>query len=148
MWQYVQDTGGMYTPSGSLLKPLGYAGAWDGVNAGGPSDSRNKPDLQCVKDRGPIPRGTYTIGTEYKDPQRGPITMALDPDAGNNMCSPKRDLFRIHGDKIGAEGQASDGCIIMGKTIRQTISASADRRLRVVRTVADLAAAPVGNPVA
>ena len=140
MWQYVQATGGMYDPAGNLLSPLGYSGNWTGdpADAGGPNDYRNRPDQQCVIDHGPIPRGTYTIGAAHTDPEKGPVVMALAPDAGNFMCDPKRAGFLIHGDKIGTPGTASDGCIIMNRTIRDTISASADSVLMVVGTIADL----------
>jgi hypothetical protein len=51
--------------------------------------------------------------------------MALDPDPGNQMFG--RDGFLIHGDNMAMNHTASEGCIILGRPIREQIADSADR---------------------
>ncbi len=53
------------------------------------------------------------------------MVMALDPDPGNQMFG--RDGFLIHGDNMAMNHTASEGCIILGRPIREQIADSADR---------------------
>lgn len=122
MWKYVQSTGEMFKSDGTLLEQ-GYSGA---------PDYQNKPDYQCEKDKGPIPRGYYTLGQSYDDQGgKGTVVIPLQPYVDNEMCD--RDGFLIHGDKIGAPGTASNGCIILSKPSRQEIATSQDKKLFVVK---------------
>jgi hypothetical protein len=43
-----------------------------------------------------------------------------------------RTDFRIHGDSIQHPGQASNGCIILKKSIREKIICSGDTELEVI----------------
>ncbi|MDX7993443.1 tlde1 domain-containing protein, partial [Xenorhabdus littoralis] len=52
-----------------------------------------------------------------------------EPSQSNNMYG--RDLFRIHGDSRARPGEASEGCIIVGKEARREIIDSMDRELIV-----------------
>jgi hypothetical protein len=54
--------------------------------------------------------------------------MNLDPVDGTNTFG--RSLFRIHGDN--ARHDASEGCIILGPSIRKLIAASGDHDLEVM----------------
>lgn len=119
-WTYKQSTG-----------ELSHNGAYIGKGYAGKGSHKNKPDDQCIRNEGPLPRGCYTIGPAYQHAKLGPVTMNLDNSDGHDMCG--RDLFRIHGDSINDPGNASDGCIILNRTIRDQISASTDRTLCVVR---------------
>lgn len=125
MWKYVQSTGELINPDGSV----------EGSGYSGRGNSKNVPGDQCKVDQGPIPRGWYDIGPAQTHPKLGPLAMYLDPDSGNKMCG--RSAFYIHGDSASHPGDASDGCIIMNKTIRTTVSGSSDRRLRVVANSGD-----------
>ena len=51
--------------------------------------------------------------------------MSLTPQAGTDTF--ERDLFRIHGDN--ATNDASQGCVILNRTIRNQINQSTDRVL-------------------
>jgi hypothetical protein len=128
MWIYAQRTGELYWehPPVRELVGTGYAGA---------GSLKNDPDRQCVSDLGPIPRGDYTIGPIGDHGPGGVLKSALPltPDAGNDMCSPPRSNFLIHGDSAQAPGWASAGCIIMALDIRKKINQSGDNRLRVVQ---------------
>lgn len=120
MWTYKQSTGYLTSQDGHQYGP-GYSGHLDGLN---------DPDMQHVKDIGPIPQGKYTIGppTEHK----GPMTLSLVPDPANEMFG--RDGFLIHGDEISHPGEflASDGCIVLGFPLRNLIWSSDDHELQVV----------------
>lgn len=117
MWQYSQSTGGLSRDGKSI--GIGYAGTGKG---------RNNPAMQDVKKTGPLPRGMYTIGKAYSHPHLGPCTMNLEPDASNEMFG--RSLFRIHGDNTAHD--ASEGCIVMGPSVRNAISVSPDKQLEVI----------------
>lgn len=93
----------------------------------GTGPGRNNPNMQDVPDVGPIPAGKYKIGMAYDDPTLGKIVMHLDPLPGTNTFG--RSLFRIHGDNV--EHDASHGCVIAAKHIREMINTSRDRVLLV-----------------
>lgn len=120
MWTYEQKTGKLHAPDGSLAG-TGWAGQQEGYN---------NPDMQDVAGIGPLPRGLYTISKAYKHPHLGPVTMNLQPDPANQMFG--RSLFRFHGASSSAPELSSHGCIIMPRTVRDVIAASADRTLLVV----------------
>ncbi len=124
-WQYSQSTGqltyvnnqtGAQTPVGT-----GYSGHGAGLN---------NPNMQNVPYVGPIPQGTYNIGNAYNHANLGPVTMNLDPSAGTNTFG--RNAFRIHGDNPCGCQSASHGCIIFPRNLRNQISGSGDRELRIV----------------
>ena len=85
---------------------------------------------------GPLPQGEYTIGKQGDiTTNRGRGTflsnaMRLTPNPGNQMFD--RSGFIIHGDNRRMDNTASDGCIIMGPSIRNQIGNSGDNILRVV----------------
>ena len=92
---------------------------------------KNNPDSQGVSNMGPLPRGEYTIGPAYNHPKLGPKTMNLEPSGGQDMEG--RSLFRIHGDSRRRPGDASNGCIVLGRTLRDEIARSSDKKLDVIR---------------
>lgn len=118
MWVYVQSSGDLFQ-DGTYVE-TGYSGAVP--------DGKNKPDKECAKDVGPIPRGWYNILGETNKPT--PVALPLDPD-DPNYCNPPRDGFLIHGNN--SSGTASTGCVIMSRKTRERIRDSGDGRLRVVR---------------
>jgi len=128
-WEYSQSTGDLY-----YVDPDNGIRSWSGKGySGSPcGDGLNNPDAEDIKDVGPIPRGIYTIGTPYKHPKKGPVTMELDP--GQTLIS-NRDQFLIHGDstKYPNSYSASEGCIVLDRFIREEIANSGDNELRVVK---------------
>jgi hypothetical protein len=122
MHTYRQTTGLWDDPAGKTLGS-GYSGHPPYVN---------DPTAQAMPDFGPIPQGAYTIGPAFDHPTKGPCVMTLTPHADTNTF--ERSGFLIHGDSVefpGAE-EASLGCIIMAKTIREAINGSSDHQLQVV----------------
>ncbi|TKV22786.1 tlde1 domain-containing protein [Citrobacter sp. TBCS-14] len=90
---------------------------------------KNDSANECVKDNGPLPRGTYTIGPAFYHRRTRAWTMRLTPYIENQMCG--RDGFMIHGDSAANPGEASDGCIILNLPYRKIIDASSDKVLVV-----------------
>src|SRR5438270_6543965 len=122
MWTWQQAPHKMIDPSGKVLDSSGYSGK---------GAAKNDPDQQCVIDQGPIPRGSYTMRPAINHPRLGPLAIPLTPDPGNDMCD--RSSFYIHGDSVSDPGNASDGCIILARTSRETIDSSTDKTLNVTR---------------
>src|SRR5882724_3374991 len=102
MWIYAQKTGQILRNGTQIGQ--GYSGAGDG---------KNDPAMQAIHDVGPIPQGDWEI-----------IGIRLTTDTFG------RDGFLIHGDN--RDHTASQGCIIMGRDVREEIWNSGDRDLQVV----------------
>ncbi|MBB1202973.1 DUF2778 domain-containing protein [Enterobacteriaceae bacterium 89] len=119
-WTYKQSTGELFK-DGKLIA-TGYSGALT---------NKNNPDREHVRGMGPIPRGTWKIGSSGTS--RGPFTIKLIHISGNTY---DRDIhtFRMHGDKrIGIPGFASEGCIIMSNATRLLVNKDKGALLEVVR---------------
>lgn len=101
-----------------------------GTGYSGHGDAVNRPERQRERGVGPIPRGDWNIGGNRTSPNTGPLTITLTPAAGTDTFG--RSLFRIHGDSIKAPGTASNGCIILPRSVREAIIRSGDTALRVV----------------
>jgi hypothetical protein len=121
MWTYNVSNGNL-TRDG-LLVGTGYSGHGPGLN---------NPAMQSFTDVGPIPAGLWSIGEAYTIPGKGPLVMRLTPDETTNVFG--RSGFMIHGDSIEAPGaeEASLGCIIMPRSVRQAVADSGDTELNVV----------------
>lgn len=118
MWIYDQRTGHL-SQDGKLVG-TGYAGHGAGID--NPSD-------QNEQGVGPLPRGTYSIAKPENDPKLGPVAMRLTQTSGESYG---RAGFFIHGDNSECNESASEGCIIMSRTVRDEIAASNDHALTVV----------------
>lgn len=120
MLTYVQRTGALYADDGELIA-VGYSGqpGW-----------KNDPAADGERNKGPIPRGEYLIGPPRSTLAHGPYVLSLTPDGANEMHG--RGNFLIHGDKVGAPGTASQGCIVLAKEARVTVWERGDRLVRVV----------------
>jgi len=116
MYTYTQTTGALDRDGQKI--GMGYSGHADG---------RNNPALQAVHDTGPIPQGLYQIGPPHDTPTHGPHVMALTP-VGHNALG--RSGFLMHGDNV--KHDASLGCIIMPRDVRNSVSGSGDDQLTVV----------------
>ena len=119
MWKWDSAKGEM--AKDGLVVGRGYAGA---------PGYKNDPSKEAIKNKGPIPRGKWKIGsTIAKHPKLGPVAIRLTPD-GHNARG--RSGFLIHADSIKAPGTASEGCIILPRAARVAISQSEDKELEVV----------------
>jgi len=79
---------------------------------------------------GPIPPGQWKIAGLADDHDTGPFSIILSPMPGTDTLG--RSGFRIHGDSIAHPGQASHGCVILPRSIRNEIIASHDDLFCVV----------------
>lgn len=118
MWYYYVNSG--ILKHGDEKISGGYSGL---------PDYKNNTKYECLKGKGPLPRGKYTITRPFLHPKAGPFTMRLIPASTNHMCN--REGFMIHGDSSRAPGTASQGCIIFPLKVRQKIWSSNDRELQV-----------------
>lgn len=117
-WQYRQSTGQL-THNGHAIG-TGYSG----MGAG-----KNNPQFEATSCVGPIPSGRYSIGPAETHAKKGPVVMRLTP-VGHTAHG--RTGFLIHGDSLRNPGEASEGCIILPRNIREQISHSHDTNLEVV----------------
>lgn len=119
MWVYRQRTGEICLDD--KLVAVGYSGYGFG---------KNDPSAQRDHGIGPIPTGVYRIGDPYDSADHGPFVMTLFPDSRNRMYG--RSGFLIHGDSKEHPGEASHGCIILPRPVRETIHLSGDTTLVVL----------------
>lgn len=120
MWYYLQASGELLRTT-AIVVGTGYAGHGEG---------KNNPGLQHVANVGPLPCGDYLIEEAHDSLMHGPLCFRLTPDPLNDMFG--RDHMMIHGDSIEHPGEASQGCVVMARHIRDFINTSVDRRLRVL----------------
>lgn len=120
MWTYAQKTGDLLHDSQHVAR--GYSG----IDAG-----RNNPDMQALRNLGPIPQGEWTIfGPPVNTRDHGPYVLRLEPKAQTNTFG--RSGFLMHGDSIESPGCASHGCVIMPRVVREQVWSSGDTELEVV----------------
>jgi hypothetical protein len=119
MWQYEQDSGKLSRDG--VLVSTGYSGNGRG---------KNNPSMEAAPGVGPIPHGKWGIVSVADSPNTGPFTITLFPEPCTDTHG--RSDFRIHGDSISHPGNASHGCIIMPRVVRNKIWSSGDRLLTVV----------------
>lgn len=126
MWKYVVNTGKLYNKEGNYFA-TGYSGG-----AGGKTlEAVNNPDFQHVKGVGPLPCGSYEMGTPIlQHPHVGRYAIPLIPHPDNKMFD--RDQFFCHGDNQHENQSASDGCIIMPYNIRVVLGEGTDKTIEVV----------------
>ena len=91
---------------------------------------KNSPDEQALANRGPIPRGLYTVGLAFKHPSLGHLTMRLVPYL-HDACG--RHGFLVHGDNLQSVGDSSQGGIVLPRPARQIIAGLGNAILAVVR---------------
>ena len=120
-WVYSQSTGHL-TKDGKLIG-VGYSGAGHTK-----AEGRDNPDMENVSKEGPIPQGLWNIGAVYDHAHLGPVVMNLDPCEGTDTFG--RSLFRIHGNN--AANDASEGCIILDRGLREQIANSSCKLLKVI----------------
>ena len=122
-WIYEIRSGRLTNPDGKFVA-IGYSGGDEGRRP----DGVNNPAMTSVKSVGPLPRGKYTMGVPVEHSHLGPFAIPLTPDASNVMYG--RGDFFVHGDTTPG-GNASEGCVIMSRPIRNAMWASLDHELEV-----------------
>jgi hypothetical protein len=95
----------------------------------GATGYKNDSAKECVKEKGPLPRGRYTIGSPHNSAHTGKYTLSLTPASSNAMCG--RDAFKIHGMNGDHPADSSNGCIIASLSVRKDIWSSGDTELIV-----------------
>ncbi|MHB1571984.1 MAG: RHS repeat-associated core domain-containing protein, partial [Solirubrobacteraceae bacterium] len=127
-WQYSQSTGTLVHISDQTGKTTAtYYGSYSGFGKG-----LNNPNMESVRNMGPIPQGDWSIGPPHSDGHLGPFVMNLSPMPGTNTFG--RTLFRWHGNlKSGPPFRASHGCIVSSPWVRHIVWKSGDHKLVVVR---------------
>lgn len=127
MWTYSQSSGQLYDANMQPVGAPGYSGHPPHVN---------DPSAQNIPFQGPIPCGIWNMTQmiESGAPQ-GPYVIRLLPAPGTETFG--RSGFLIHGDLIenpGAE-MASEGCIILARTVRIEMWNEPDHNVSVVPEV-------------
>ena len=127
VFTYRQGSGEFRGPDGSVLDK-GHSGR---------GEFRDKPDLEHVKDNGPIPRREYRVTKVIEDPSdpkhvtMGRHILRLEPadeQTRQKLKEMNRDGFWIHG---GTTPNASHGCILIPEDTRRQIPVGSV--VRVVR---------------
>ncbi len=119
-WKYGQTSG-----------ELSFNGVHVAFGYSGKGPGKNNSALQAEHNVGPIPRGKYNVGPMIeRTAVHGPYVLPLTPARVNCMFG--RSGFLIHGDSVVHPGEASEGCIILGKDIRLRMAAGDDKELLVV----------------
>lgn len=92
---------------------------------------KNNPDLESKVGTGPIPTGHWKFEQPRDRPHTvGPYAMPLTALPGTDTHG--RSAFMCHGDSARKPGQASHGCIILPRNVRELIWNSKDHYLEVV----------------
>lgn len=127
MLTYVQRTGALFNSKNKRIA-FGYSGHEEG---------KNNPEMQDVKDKGPIPRGVYAICQLHDSERTGKDVMRLLPVDGTETFG--RKDFECHGDSSEHPGAASHGCIVLSHPIRVGIVyTESDKRIKVVAEESDV----------
>ena len=119
-WKYDRASCLFFNPAGSLLGKV-YSGKGTGLN---------NPLWEDVHDIGPIPKGSWSIGKFFNDPEKGPDVCHLTPYDGIETFG--RSGFMIHGDNQLMNFSASEGCIVAARFIRVAIMNNACDILEVI----------------
>ena len=122
-WTYSQKTGELQQDGQHIA--TGYSGGGEG---------KNNPDMQSVRNVGPIPQGDWTIvGPPVNTAEHGHYVLRLTPRDETETFG--RGGFLVHGDSKNAPGTASHGCVIMPRSVREQVWNSEDRELQVVAEI-------------
>lgn len=124
MWRYRQSTGALYRVSDDgteVLLGFGYSGNGDGLN---------NPAKESEPNVGPIPAGKWFVGAPYDSQRVGPFALRLRPHQETETFG--RADFLIHGDNRKGDKSASQGCIVLSRSMRVAIHESDDDGLEVV----------------
>jgi hypothetical protein len=119
VWTYTQQTG-----------ELQHNGQHEARGYSGNGQGKNNPEMEAIHYIGPIPRGLWTIGKVFEGHASGPHAISLYPFPETNTFG--RQLFFIHGDRIGHAGDASKGCLVFDPFTRGRLAETPDKILQVI----------------
>lgn len=85
--------------------------------------------MEGVMGVGPCPRGLYSIGPWHDHHHLGPCVALLTP-VGHDALG--RTALFIHGDNTAMNKTVSDGCIILGPSLRHAMRDDGDTSLQVI----------------
>jgi hypothetical protein len=117
---YSQSKGTLVANNGVLLG-TGFAGIGAGIN---------NPQMQGIKNVGPLPVGFYRMAPPGPSVLLGPYAIRLDPNPANKMYG--RAGFFMHGECIQHPLSSSHGCIVMPFSTREAAFESGDRVIEVI----------------
>lgn len=120
MWTFVQLTGELRDPNNKIVG-MGYSGHGAG---------RNNPDMETIHNVGPIPAGLWKIGKPFSSSKHGPFCLEITPLPETETHG--RSGFLMHGDAQEHPGEASLGCIVQSRAVRELVAKSGDDLLEVV----------------
>lgn len=121
---YTQSTGKF-----ALLRSVGGDLLFEASGYAGKGIGKNNPDMEHVRSVGPLPQGDYFIHRPITHPRLGPVAMRLIPGAPGSAFG--RSGFYIHGDSKQHPGEASTGCIILPRHVREAVARYAPLLLQV-----------------
>lgn len=119
MWTYSQSSG-IVRRDGEVIGTA-YSGFGPGLN---------NPNMEQVRDMGPIPKGLFEFGEPFDTETHGPFVLRLSPIGPTYTFG--RSGFLVHGDSLEFPGKASHGCIVAARRIRENVAASGDNQLTVI----------------
>jgi Protein of unknown function (DUF2778) len=108
------------------------------VGYSGQPPHKNFPADEGLEGLGPIPAGVWKMTAMVPESAKhGPDVIVLEPDEETRLrivtLGRDPDSFRMHGERLnGPPGFASDGCIIMPRTVRMACWNSTDHDLTVM----------------
>lgn len=128
-WTYQQNSGRLIDPSGTVV----------GVGYSGQPPHTNVPTDEGLEGLGPIPCGVWNkASVEWENAKLGPFVVVLAPDDATRArviaLGRDPDSFRMHGERLSPApaGFASNGCIVMIRTVREEFWNSPDAVLNVI----------------
>lgn len=125
-WKFAISAGKIFDPDGAFV-----SSAYSGGNKGQDPEGVDNTADESRKNIGPLPEGNYTLGTPVDHSQLGPFAIPLIPDSTNEMYG--RGSFFVHGDLVnGPVHSASEGCIIVQRSVRDSLWTSSDHQIQVV----------------
>jgi len=135
-WEYSQSSGNLTYIDNNTGERTFIGQGYSGIGQG-----YNNPNMQNVKNVGPIPRGTYYYGDPLDKNNRmykGSLTLPLTPndETRKSILEMGRDpdSFLIHDDNPNKPPRTSStGCIILRHRIRQQMADCNDKEIRVVK---------------
>jgi hypothetical protein len=101
---------------------------------GEPGEGVGHPELEAVRNVGPLPAGYYVLGKPFLHPHAGPFVMRLFPVPGT-VDMHGRDGMLWHGgwkDPTAHKDNASHGCITSPLASREAAWLEGDHLLHVV----------------
>jgi hypothetical protein len=124
MWVYSQQRGNLFQEQNGTFKLLTKGYSDSGIG-------ENNPEMEFVRDIGPLPVGQYTIGApEVFNHMSNCLRLTPDP---TNIMGGRSGFWMHDGIFHGPHGDSSHGCICVRTAARSVIWDSGDHLLQVVK---------------